>query len=65
MKKIYSGMYNNGHANMLQYIFNERLLKQQNSYPAVGTSRKKIYAEQFKHKCLLLVGTDIKIVVTN
>ena len=60
------GMYNNGDANSLQYVFEWELTKTtKEPYPAVGISRQKIYVEQSQPQYVLLVSTDIYFVVTN
>ena len=47
---IYSGMYNNGDANSIHHIFEREPTETKKYYPAVGLSRKKIYAEQPRQK---------------
>ena len=62
---IYSGMYNNGYENLLQYIFESYPKKKQIYYPAVGLSRHKLYEVKYQQKYFFLVGTDIYFVVSN
>ena len=59
-------MYNNGDANMLQYIFEKNPTKATTkSYPDVYLSRQKIYEVQYQQQEFLLVVTDIDFVAKN
>ena len=61
---FYSGIYNDGNANSLQYIFEwDPTKKTTKYYPDVGISGQKIDDAQYQQQDSLLIGTDIAFVV--
>ena len=63
---IYSVLYNNGNANLLQYTYEWEPEKTTTKpYPAVGLSGQKIDEEQYQQQEFLFVGTDTSFGVIN
>ena len=58
-------MYNNGDANLIQYIFEREPTKTNQSSPDLGLSMQNIDGAQPWQKDFLLVGTNIAFAVTN
>ena len=59
-------MYNSGNDKLLQnLLYWDPTKTTKTYYPAVGISRKKIYAAQSRKQDFLLVGTDIYFMVKN
>ena len=61
--KLYSGMYSNGDANLLQYIFYQILRKQQKYITQLWVSQDRIYMR--RNLSLKKKSTDIDFVVTS
>ena len=60
-----SEIYNNGDDNLLQYILNNKLQKQQKPYLYVDLTRQNICEAKSRQQDFLVVDADVTLMVPN